>query len=97
MIRPTLVAILAVASIASSAVAETPQPTPDCPKADGMAKGPYVPTKDAAGKIYLIVGQAMFPKMFPGLRKKYPIVGVEDDGDKWLVGQSSPPPEKWRY
>jgi hypothetical protein len=89
MIRPILAAILATTVMAGSAGAETAQHAPDCPKEEGRIKGPYVPTKDAAAKIYLAVGQAMSPKAFPALRKKYPIVDVEDDGDKWQMGQSS--------
>ncbi len=97
MIRRMSAAILAMISIASGAEADPTKPAPACPKEDGRVEGPYVPTKEAAAKIYLVVGQAMFPKLFPQLRKKYPIVRVEDEGDKWSVGQSSPPPKKWQY
>jgi hypothetical protein len=57
-----------------------------------MVGGPYVPTKDAAAKIYLVVAKSMFPDSFPGLQKKYPIVSVEDQGNRWVVGQSRPKP-----
>jgi len=97
MIGRMSVAILAMALMASGAEADPAKLAPACPKEDGRIEGPYVPTKEAAAKIYLIVGQAMFPKLFPTLRKKYPIVSVDDEGEKWSVGQSSPPPKKAQY
>jgi len=89
--------MLATVLMASGAEADPAKSAPVCPKEDGRIAGPYVPTKEAAAKIYLTVGQAMFPKLFPQLRKKYPIVGVDDEGDKWSVGQSSPPPKNPQY
>jgi hypothetical protein len=96
MNRRIFIAILGLALSLHNARADTLPPI-DCPKTDGFIKGPYVPTKDSAAKIYLAVGHAMFPKLFAELRKKYPVVGVEDEGNKWLVRQSSPPPEKSSY
>jgi hypothetical protein len=94
MNKRIFIATLGFALSLQNARADTPPSPLDCPKTDGFIKGPYVPTKDSAAKIYLAVGHAMFPKLFAELRKKYPVVGVEDEGNKWLVEQSSPPPKK---
>ncbi len=52
-----------------------------CPKIEGMIPGPYVPSADAAIKIYKAVAEAKFP----GLFEKYPTLAVDDLGQRWSV------------
>ena len=48
----------------------------------------FVPTADVAKKIYIAVGQGLYPNLL----KEYPIVGAEDEGDHWALWQSNDDP-----
>jgi hypothetical protein len=55
-----------------------------CAKEAGYIGGPYVPSRDVAIAIYRAVAKAIAPDKV----KEYPIIHVEDDGDRWTVSQT---------
>ena len=58
-----------------------------CPKEAGLLKGPLVPTRDAARRIYAAVVRALKPAGWQSYRHTV----VSDAGDNWQVFQWAPP------
>lgn len=55
----------------------------ECAKEEGFALGPAVPTRNVAKQIYIAIAKGLYPRTW----RKYPMIFVRDDGDKWGVGQ----------
>ena len=84
-----LVILCACVALPASAEVDSPQDSNavHCPKAQGMIRGPVVKTKQAAFMIFKAVELDIAPKLL----EKYPVFVGEDEGDSWLVFQTSPP------
>ena len=72
-----------------SAWADGRDTRPVCPRIEGKAGDPVVPTADAARKTYITVANARGDKIVP----TNDIVTI-DEGDHWSVGQSHDPAYK---
>ena len=65
-------------------------PTVVCPKLPGFFPRPFVPTERAAKAIYTAIALEIMPAKL----REFPIVTVEDDGDRWIVSQTRYYPPK---
>jgi hypothetical protein len=58
-------------------------PSIACTKRDGFIAGPAVPTAAVAKQIYVAIARGLYPHSW----RKYPIIFVLDERDKWGISQ----------